>query len=60
MNEIKAARKLQAYMAKEISYKKDRQIVLRVLRVDRQMLRVNRRVLRVNKRVLRVGEEYCG
>ena len=52
--------------------KKDRQIVLRVLRVDRQILRVDRRVLRVVKQVLRmdkrvlrvgkgvlrVGEEY--
>ena len=55
----------------EISYKKDQQIVLRVLRLDRRVLQVDRRVrgdkqvlrldkqvLRVGTRVLRVGEEY--
>ena len=34
----------------------DRQIVLRVLRVDRQILKVDRRLLRMNRQVLRVDK----
>ena len=41
-------------MLKGDQLQKDRQIVLRVLRMDKQVLRVEKGVLRVDKRVLRV------
>ena len=49
---------MAAYLRISDQLQKDRQIVLRVLRVDRRVPLVDRRVLRVDKRVLRIGEEY--